>query len=255
MIIDFLTYYFTAKNAHGIHSPFVFDLYTNVYKSHKALQDFDKIENLRKELRKDTRSIDIQDFGAGSRVNASKNREISDIAKSALKSKFWSRFFYRLITHYNYQNVLELGTSLGITTTYLAKATPNGEVYTFEGCENTLKIASETFSKLGLSNIKTVSGNITETLPKALKNIDSLDFVLFDANHRYTPTLQYFEMCLEKINNETIFVFDDIYWSEEMKQAWREIKRHKAVSISVDFYDIGLVFFKDGLEKQDFVLK
>lgn len=253
MVLDYLKYFARAKNAHGIHSPFVFDLYTNVFKKNFQNSDFLAIETLRNSLREDHREIQITDFGAGSKTNDSLKRTVSDISTKSLKTKFWGQFFCRIIQHYNYKQVLELGTSLGITTSYLAKTKAN--VSTLEGCENTLAVAKENFGKLNLENIKTISGNIDLTLPEFLKQSDSLDFVLFDANHRHEPTIRYFNLCYEKAHENSVFIMDDIYWSEEMKQAWNEIKEDHRVTITVDLFQVGLVFFRKGKQKQDFVLR
>jgi predicted O-methyltransferase YrrM len=252
MLFDFLRYYIQAGNAHSIHSPFVFELYTKIYKDFAPQAEFTELEYLRKKLRSDDRAIQITDFGAGSNY---KNRTIKDIAKHALKSPFWAQFFYRMIRYYNYSNILELGTSLGLTTAYLATATPTGDVYTLEGCPQTLQVAEENFDQLGLTNIHTYVGNIDQTLPVLLGNLDKIDFALLDANHRYEPTLRYFEQCLEKVHEHSVLVFDDIYWSGEMKKAWQEIQKRKEVSLSLNFFQIGMVFFRKGVEKQHFVLK
>ncbi len=251
MFFDFLKYYLRSVNAHGIHSPFIFELYTKVYKDFSG--DFSELEKVREELRKDQRILEITDFGAGSKVSSETKRTIADISKKSLKSSFWSRFFYKIIQYYKYQNILELGTSLGLTTSYLAQANTEGRVWSFEGCANTIGIARENLAKLNLNNVNLVEGNIDDTLASSLSSIESLDFVLFDANHRYEPTLRYFEMCSVKAHENSIFIFDDIYWSQEMKEAWKEIKKRSI--LTVDFFHVGLVFFKKGIEKQDFMLK
>ncbi|MDT4848746.1 hypothetical protein FQZ97_828460 [compost metagenome] len=134
-------------------------------------------------------------------------------------------------------------------------AAPDGKIWTVEGCENTLNVARETFNKLHLSNLFLVNGNIDLCLKDILERIGTPDFVLFDANHRYQPTLDYFELCAGRAGENTVFVFDDIYWSTEMKRAWKQICRDPRVSLSADFFHIGLVFFRTGVEKQHFVLK
>lgn len=247
MFLDFLKYYIQAGNAHSIHSPFIFELYTKVYKDFKKLPEFDSLEARRKTLQRDARDLEIQDLGAGSNY---RNRKVRDVARHALKSPYWAQFFYRLIAYYNYKNAVELGTSLGLTTAYLASA--GAKVWTFEGCENTLNVATEGFRSL---DIHTVLGNIDHTLPATLAHLPELDLVLLDANHRYEPTLRYFRTCLEKMSENGVMIFDDIYWSAEMKQAWKEICADPRVSLSVDFFHIGLVFFRKGTEKQHFVLK
>ena len=152
------------------------------------------------------------------------------------------------------QTIFELGTSLGINTLYLAKAWTQGKVTTFEGCPETLKIAQQNFEKLK-ANIHTVEGNIDETLPEELKKHDKVDFVFFDANHRKSATLKYFHACLEKVDENTVFVFDDIYWTKDMGEAWDEIKNHHEVMLSIDLFDLGLVFFRKNQPKQHFLLR
>ena len=144
---------------------------------------------------------------------------------------------------------------MGLTTAYLSKVDKNIKVYSFEGCDETAKIAQENFEKLALENIEIIVGNIDETLPEKLNKTAHLDFVFFDANHRYEPTIRYFQQCLEKSHDESCFIFDDIYWSEEMKQAWQTIQNHKSVSISIDLFWVGIVFFRKKQPKQHFVLK
>jgi predicted O-methyltransferase YrrM len=162
---------------------------------------------------------------------------------------------YRLIQQFNPQTIFDLGTSLGITTIYQAKACEKGRVFTFEGCPTTAQIAKENFKALKCNNIEVIVGNLDETLSKKISEIDQLDFVFFDANHRYEPTVQYFEQCLAKITEDSVFVFDDIHWSEEMHAAWNYILNHPSVMISIDLFYVGLVFFRKNQPKQHFVLR
>jgi predicted O-methyltransferase YrrM len=255
MIYDYIKYLLKAKDEYSLHSPFLFEFYIKIVNDKGILESFQEIENLREQLLQDERIISITDFGAGSKLNLSNNRKIKDIAKNSQKSPKLGQFLYRIIAFYEYKNVLDLGTSLGLTTTYLASQKFDNQVISFEGCPKTAKIAQENFDKLSLKNIEIIVGNIDETLPEKLKEISSLDFVFFDANHRYEPTIRYFEQCLSKAHEGSCFVFDDLYWSKEMKKAWQFIKNHPSVTVSLDFFWLGIVFFHQKQEKQDFVLK
>lgn len=201
-------------------------------------------------------SIEVLDLGAGSRVSKSNLRTISSIAKNAEKPAKFGKLFFRMIERFQPETILELGTSLGITTLYLSKARPEAEVITFEGCPETAKVAEHNFAKAGAKNIRTVVGNIDQTLPEVVKTLKKpIDFAYFDANHRYEPTVRYFNDCLPYINNESVFIFDDIYWSEGMTKAWEEIKQHPQVTLAVDLFWIGLVFFRTEQAKEDFTLR
>lgn len=255
MILDYIKYLLKAKDEHSLHSPFVFEFYTKVLKEKKHYAEFDEIEILRKQLLSDNRIVNITDFGAGAKTNKNIQRTVEDIAKKSLKKPSLAQLFFRIIKFYKFNNILDLGTSLGITTAYLSKVDKNIKVNSFEGCSETAKIAQKNFDKLSLKNIEIIVGNIDETLPEQLQKIERLDFVFFDANHRYEPTIRYFEQCLTKAHDESCFIFDDIYWSEEMKQAWQTIQNHESVSVSIDLFWVGIVFFRKKQPKQHFVLK
>ena len=257
MFRRFFRYFFAAQNEHSLHSPFVFQLYTQIIRPKKQVQPsvFQAIESIRKRLLQDNTEIEVQDFGAGSRVNNSPKRSIQHITRNAEKPVKFARLLYRLVQHFNPKTIFDLGTSLGMTTAYLAKAKSDNQLFTFEGCPQTAAIARQHFESLGCQNIQLVVGNLDETLPKQVQAINQLDFAFFDANHRYEPTVRYFETCLTKATESSVFVFDDIHWSSEMEQAWRYIKAHPQVSITIDLFFVGLVFFRTQQPKQDFVLR
>lgn len=257
MISAYLKYLLRSGNEHAIHSPFLFELYSKVIASGKDDNpDYADLKALRKELLASEREIEILDLGAGSRVNKSNIRKIKTIARNAEKPEKFGKLFYRLIKKLQPQHILELGTSLGLTTLFMSRAKPDAQIISFEGCPQTAQIARENFKKAGADNIEMVIGNIDDTLPQRLKDLpNGLDYAYFDANHRYEPTVRYFEQCLPYVNNDTLFIFDDIYWSKEMTQAWQYIKAHPQVSITVDLFWIGLVFFRKEQVKEDFTLR
>ncbi len=255
-IIRYFKYYFSAKNEHSLHSPFLFKLYTNIIKTKVDDPKYSEIENQRKLLSQNVTKIEIEDFGAGSKIYINNSRTISQIANNAQKPAKFGQLLFRLIEYFQPKTVLDLGTSLGITTLYQSAALEIGsEIYTFEGCPQTANEAKSAFEKLETTNIFQIIGNIDDTLPKTLAELDTADFVFFDANHRFEPTVRYFEKCLKKATLQSVFVFDDIHWSPEMEQAWEQIKQHPKVMISIDLFWIGLIFFRTNQPKQDFVLR
>lgn len=258
MLLAYLRYLGRARDEHSLHSPFLFSLYTQIIRPDNHREPaFAPIHALRKTLRRSRKDITITDLGAGSKVNASRQRTISDIARHSQKQARFGRLLFRLIRHFRAKTIVDLGTSLGLTTAYLAEAARlhEGQVLTFEGCPETAVVARRNFQQLGLQNVTVVVGNIDQTLPAHIAGLGRIDFVFFDANHRYEPTVRYFEICLKERHNDTVFVFDDIHWSDEMEQAWAYIKNHPAVSVTVDLFWVGLVFFRHEQPKQDFVLR
>lgn len=255
MIKYYLQFLFASKNEHSLHSPFVFELYMKIIQAKTPFPVFEQIENLRKKLLKNRSKINITDFGAGSKIYRTNHREIRQIAKSSEKNPKFGKLLFRLIQHFKPSTIFDLGTSLGITTIYESKACEFSQIFTFEGCAATATIALQNFDELNCKNIKIIVGNIDETLPIELSKIEQLDFAFFDANHRFEPTIKYFKSCLEKATENSIFVFDDIHWSDEMHESWQVIKNHPRVMISIDLFFVGLIFFRKNQPKQNFILR
>lgn len=252
---DYLFHRFTSKNRHGLHSPFVYKLVDEVIYDRKNKPAYDKVEKERDNLLVDDRFITVTDLGAGSRVNKNNRKKISDITINALKPPKLAQLLYRLAAFANPRSIVELGTCLGITTLYLHEAAPNAKVYTLEGCPETAGVAKEVFMSAGLNDVNLITGNFDDTLESVLADHEQLDFVYIDGNHQRVATLNYFEQCLPKVHEDTMLIFDDIYWSEGMKQAWAQIKANPQVTITVDLFWIGLVFFKTGRVKEDFKIR
>jgi len=252
---DYLLHRFKAKNRHGVHSPFVYRLVDEIIYDKDAKKVYAEIENLREQLFNDKRVITITDLGAGSHGNSNRQKKVSDIAHNALKAPKLAQLLYRLAADLKPRNIIELGTCLGITTLYLKKAAPETKVYTLEGCPETAEVAREIFKKAHISNVDLLIGNFDDTLPGVIDKLMQLDFVFIDGNHQKEATLRYFEWCLPKVHENTLLIFDDIYWSEGMKEAWNVIKAHPKVNVTIDLFWIGLVFFKKGQAKEDFLIK
>ena len=254
-LVKYLRYIRLRKNEHWLHSPFVFELYMKVFLNKTAYYGYEQIEVLRAKMLSDTRSVSIKELGAGSVSGTKKSRLVKDILSTASKPRKYSQLLFRIADYLAPKTILELGTSLGISTASLAIARPKSQIISIEGNPEILGIAQENLHSLDLSNIRLICGNFDNELPKLLKQTEDLDLVFFDGNHRKEPTLSYFYQCLEKAGNNSVFVFDDIYWSKEMTAAWEIIKAHPKVTVSIDIYQMGFVFFRKEQIKQHFVLK
>jgi predicted O-methyltransferase YrrM len=254
----YIHYLFTASNGkgHGIHSPFVFDFVTSVLNNRSRPDVFIKIENLRKSLLKNKEGIVVEDFGAGSSHDSRNERRISDIARHAAKPAKYGRLLYRMIDHFHCGQVLELGTSLGLSTAYMASPPAVVHITSLEGAAFVAARAKQNLESLSISKVEIITGNFDITLEQALKKNPKPDLVFFDGNHRKEPTLRYFRQCLTMADENSIFVFDDIHWSAEMEEAWREICQSEAVTCSIDLFFVGIVFFrKDFREKLAFTIR
>ena len=254
----FARYYLTAANGkgHGIHSPFVFDFVINVLNDKKKYNCYNLIECLRKELLANKTAIDVEDFGAGSAVIPFKKRKVNAIAAPSLKNKKFSQLLFRIVKYYKPETIVELGTSFGTTSCYFACANEDAKVFTLEGSKSIGEIARTNFKKLNLRNVYLEQGNFEYSFPAVMQKIDTIDFLFIDGNHRKDATLFYFNESLKKAMTSSIFIFDDIHWSAEMEQAWELIKQHTSVTLTIDLFFIGIVFFNPDFKvKQDFTIR
>lgn len=258
LVLKYLNYYLKASNSkgHGMHSPFVFELIEEVLNDKRNFYAYDSIERIRQSLLFNQNKLSVVDFGAGSRVIKNKERTVASIARSSLKPKKYSQLLFRMVDHYQPKTIVELGTSFGITTSYLASAKPDANIITLEGASAVAKIAKENFSKLKLNNIEMIEGNFDDTLFSILSNLSTIDFVFIDGNHRYQPTINYFEQILAKSNNYSIIILDDIHWSKEMEAAWQQIQNHSSITMTIDLFFIGIVLLRDEFKvKQHFSVR
>jgi len=258
LLLKYLHYYFTASNGngHGMHSPFVFEFITKILNDKTVYPAYEKVEALRNQLLNDNRILEIEDFGAGSVIDKKNRRSISSIAKNAAKPKKFGQLLYRIVKHYQPATILELGTSLGITTSYLSLANPGARLITMEGSTELVEAGKQNFKAIELKNIELIEGNFDHTLTSVVRGLSTVDFSFIDGNHRQEPTERYFNELLTKTNNDSVLVFDDIHWSSEMEAAWETIKNDSAVTCSIDLFFIGIVFLrKEFKEKQHFTIR
>lgn len=249
----FIRHFFTAKrNGHGIHSPFGYTLCEEVFYNHNSFYDFMELQKLRESLLKNETTLEIEDFGAGSKTFKTNTRSIKDLAKKGISTSKQSQLLYKLINFLNCKTSIELGTSLGLNTLYLANGNKNGNVTTIEGSSNLFHFARELAQNSNINNITFINATFDHALPTLLSQLNKLDLLYVDGNHTREATLHYFKTALTKKHNNSVFIFDDIYWSQGMTQAWEELKKHPDVTLSIDTFYFGLVFFKQEIkEKRD----
>lgn len=252
-VASYFNYLAKATNAHGLHSPFLFKLYKEVIKTAPRVP-FDDIESLRKKLQADKTQIEFLELGAG--INpVGGTKSISSIARRSSQRKKYCQLIANLVKHFKSNQILELGTSLGITTCYLAKANPSSRIVSMEGNLKVLERARKNLDSLEIHNVELIHGNFDDSLKTTVESFEKLDLVYFDGNHQKTPTLNYFNICLDKKHPDSIFIFDDIHWSREMEEAWNTIKDHPDVTVTIDLFQFGIVFFREGQAKEHFVVR
>jgi predicted O-methyltransferase YrrM len=259
LALKYISYWIKASNGrgHGIHSPFVYDFVVKVLEdSRKERKKYRHIEKVRQNFSNSSEMISILDLGAGSAHGNAASRSVSSLVKNAAKPSKFGRLFHRLVKHYEIESVLELGTSLGISTRYFADALPEGQVFTIEGAPALASYAQSNFAKEGYQNIEMKEGDFSMVVPQLLPVLKGKKLIYVDGNHRYAPTVDYFHQMRSYSGEYDILIFDDIHWSKEMEKAWEEIKNHQQVRCTIDVFFIGIVFFrKEFKEKCNFSIR
>ena len=261
IIKSYIKFLFHSKNEHGVHSPFVFDLVTKCFYDNTKYSEYETLKSYRKSLLENKNTIEVTDFGAGSRVFKSNVREISKIAQTAGITSKNAELLFRIVRHFQPKSILEIGTSLGLATSALSLANENTKIITLEGCPNTQKQAQEQL-QVQNSNFKNINfvntkfEDFFENLKLETLNLKPqiFDLVYFDGNHSKKATLEYFEALLPTISNDSVWIFDDIHWSADMEEAWEIIKNHPKVSVTIDTFQWGIVFFRTEQEKEHFII-
>ncbi len=254
-IKSYLKFLYNSKNQHGVHSPFVFDLVTKCFYDNTKYHDYQSLSEYRKFLLKSKTTIEVTDFGAGSRVFKSNKRQISKIAKTAGISPKRAELLFRITKYFQPDTILEIGTSLGLATSALSLGNSNAKITSLEGCPKTSEVAITLLQKFGFFNARVETTEFSSYLKTQQLTTDNRQLIYFDGNHSKKATLEYFELLLPTITNETVWIFDDIHWSIEMEEAWETIKNHPKVTVTIDTFQWGIVFFRVEQEKEHFTIR
>lgn len=255
VIISYLKFLWNSKNEHGVHSPFVFNLVTKCFYDKKKYYEYSILKNYRKSLLENKDFIEITDFGAGSKVFKSNKRQISKIAKTAGITRKRAKLLFRIVNYFQPSTILEIETSLGLATTALSLGNKNATIITLEDCPNTIHQCQLQLQKFNINNVDLVVEEFSEYFKKANRKPQTQDLIYFNGNHSKKITLDYFELLSDTTTNDSVWIFSNIHQSKEMEKTWENIKTHPKVTVTIDTFQWGLVFFRKEQEKEHFVIR
>jgi predicted O-methyltransferase YrrM len=251
----------TARNLHGVHSPFVYKLNQEVLNAPGAV-NMDVAKTLHASLLRRPDVLHLHDLGAGSRTGMGPARSIAHIAKHSTTPLAYGALLQRLVTFCGAAHILELGANLGITTVLLASSPAAHRLVSIEGDPALAMLASEHLqqaratAKAPLCDAQVLTGSFNERLPEALSLLrHQVHFAYIDGDHRPESTLCYFETILPYTMNHSMLAIGDIHWSSGMEHAWREMVAHPRVRVSIDLFHLGIVFFRREQAKEHFNLR
>ncbi len=252
-LVAYIKFLFTSTNQHGVHSPFVYNFVTKCLYDKTNHDAYKKLRNYRKSLQNSKIFLQITELGEGSKKLNKQQRKVSEMASISSSSVKNTKLLYRVSKYFKFNSILELGTSLGLGTYALALANKNSKITTIEGCPNTSNFTKSRLTELKVNDTTFLNGEFKNLIPTLKEK--KFDFIFFDGHHNKSATIKYFESLLPKTHNETVFVFDDIYWSRGMTEAWEFIKAHQSVTVSVDCFHLGFIFFRKEQAKEHFKIR
>ena len=255
--LAFIKYFLFSRHrkGHGIHSPFVYDLVPRIFRNKTDPGIVLTIETIRKQLIANRGSIHVNDLGSGSERMKTSLRRVSDIAKYSPVSRKYGNLLASLAIEFGRPVILELGTSFGISTMYMAMSCTDTLVFTIEGCRSTSEIASANFNAAGISNIKLINKPFDEVLPVIGNEIPEPGLVFIDGNHRKEPLVRYCREIAGFSGSNSVIVIDDIHSSREMEEAWDELQQMERVTLTIDIYRMGFLFFREGLSHLNYIIR
>ena len=243
--LQFIRFYRSAETRYQVHSPFVFEWVDAVLEDERWYYAFEDIEAIRAKMLNSTVEVEVLQYhtASGDATPLRIKQPLRQIARLSASAPAQGRRLFRLAQWLKPERMLELGTSLGIGTLYLGAAARKARFITLEGSEACTHVARANLGILGLNHqVEVVPGLFQDTLPAALITLGQVDMVFFDGHHRRVPTLEYLEAVLPYVHDRTVLVFDDIYWSPEMTAAWKQIRQHPRITLTVDCYDLAFAF-------------
>ena len=221
------------RKGFGVHSPFVFNLITKVIEEKCSYYSFYDIELLRKQLLFREGEINYPD-----RQNKGKRKTL----------------LFRLTNYFKSKNILQIGTTMGLSTLYLTSYATGLKCIALENVPEFATTARQAFAKEGRNPVDLRIGNYKDLLPQALNDINSLDFVFFNTLYEQHNNLWLFNECMKYAHNDTVFVFEGIKASRKMRELWEEICACPEVTVTLDLYSLGIVLFNKKLHKRDYIV-
>lgn len=249
----YLRYRMCSKSRFGVHSPFVFDLISELHNGRRKREETAPVERIRKQLERDRRLIRREDHGREPAISYSQG--VGEIARKHAIRPVYGRVLFKLVKKYRPARILELGTSLGISTSYLHLGHPEAALVSIEACAETHRLAGENPLLAKKPGVHLLCGRFQDRLDEAISMLGGIDLAFIDGHHREAATIRYFQQIMKAVSNDSILVFDDIHHSDEMERAWAAIIRDERVRVSIDLFSLGLIFFKKELSREAFVLR
>ena len=249
IFVEYIKYRWNARTLHGIHSPFIFDFMEKASKLRPNVRDEMVIKNFVFKQRRNRKKLEIKDYGAKSK-KLDQYRSIDQIFKTSSSFGKNGILLFRICMHFKPQNILELGTSIGMGSLYMHLANPKSRLISIEGCPETHSIAKDNLKTYPIELINNTFKNAIQTFSE-----EKFDLVFIDGHHNGKALIEYMDALMQYTHDNTIFVLDDIRWSHSMLDSWNKLSRAKTYHLSLDFFRMGVLIRRPQQMKENFILR
>jgi predicted O-methyltransferase YrrM len=251
-LIEYIKYLFHSQTKHAIHSPYVFSIVNNALTKKQNENTKNKIKQLIISLKKSNKTIEITDFGAGSRSLKSNFRSVKSIVKTSASKKRYAKLLFQMSSHFKPTHILELGTNLGIGTIHLSIGNPDAQIISVDADKNLLSLAQENLNIVSCKNVQLINATFNDFLKT---NTQIFDLIFIDGHHDGKALLEYLKTLEKFSHNDTVFILDDLRWSKGMLQAWEIICNSEDFHVTLDFFKMGIVVPRKQQAKEHFIIR
>ena len=249
-------HFLQSKQRHGVHSPFVYEFMDKVMHLPLPNEAESAIERRRAELKKRDIHFERIDLGAGSRKGVRNASNLAKVVSDAASNAKEARAIANFCKYIRAKKIIELGSNVGIGTSYISSANPEAELHSIEGDPFLSDVAKESIQALVPNHFVTIhTGSFEDELPRLLSHLQEIDVLFIDGNHRKNPTLNYVHWALPFLSDDAAIIVDDIYWSREMTEAWNTICALPNFNLALDFFHFGIIQKTRRKEKEYFKLR
>lgn len=241
------------RNGYGLHSPFVYELARNVIFNKNRWTVPGNVREYHRAMRRSDQKLVIYDHGAGSRVTGREERKVASIARHSSVTPRQGALLYRLSKWYRPAAVVEAGTGIGISTSYLAAGAENAVISTIEGSPAKHNFAREHTDAGSSGGLEFLLGTFDTHIDRLASAAPDRTLFFIDGDHRYHSTMERVRSVMaQKELTETMMILDDIYWSDDMERAWKDACAEPGVDVSIDLFHMGILFRRPGISRQHF---
>ena len=222
-----------CRGGHGVHSPFVFDLITTVIEEKRFYYCYERLKLVRESLLENRDRVVFNNRGY----------TVNEFLKRFCFSEREDMLLFRLANRFQPRTIYIHGCDLGLAPLYLTSWSEGAVCTVIESEPSLAAIAQKTIVEHPSASIDFHTSFNPENTENRI-----FDFIVLGK----TFSIDAFESFLPYINDNSIIVISDIHSSEKNRKIWKRICVAPKVTVTIDLYSLGIVFFNPKLHRKTY---